>query len=304
MLFLTIILLAIMEVSLSFDNAVINASVLKNMPLVWQQRFLTWGVAIAVFGMRLIFPIVIVAIASGLSIPEIVNMALYTPLEYGQHLASSQKIIDAFGGMFLLMVFMSFHCDNEKEIHWLPCERFFAWLGKIDWFAAIAAFMGCIALLSATESKVIFGAALIGVATNMMLGSFKDRMEGANRPSGLWGFLYLEVLDASCSLDGVIAAFVLTNDIWLIMAGLGIGAFAIRYLTLRLVRGGVLKEFIYLEHGAHYGIGALAMIMLTDIFYPVPEPITGMAGIGFIGLAIWASVRHNKASRLTDVEVA
>jgi hypothetical protein len=227
----------------------------------------------------------------------VVDMAVNNPALYGEHLASSQSVIDAFGGMFLLMVFLSFHCDSEKEVHWLPCERFFACLGKIDWFAAMACVLTCVALAVGTESKTIFYAAMLGVIVNVAIGSFSDKLGGNKRPSGLAGFLYLEVLDASCSLDGVIAAFVLTNDIWLIMIGLGVGAFAIRYLTLRLVRGGALKEFIYLEHGAHYGIGALALIMLADIFYHVPEPVTGMAGIGFIGLSLLSSIRHKNNSK-------
>src|SRR5688572_28048332 len=103
-------LLTIMEVSLSFDNAVVNATVLRRMDPVWQQRFLTWGILIAVFGMRLVFPVVIVAIAAGLGMVEVATMAVNDPAEYGRHLAAAHTGIAAFGGMFLLMVFLHFVC--------------------------------------------------------------------------------------------------------------------------------------------------------------------------------------------------
>lgn len=287
MIIFTILLLAVMEVSLSFDNAVINASVLRKMPPVWQKRFLTWGIFVAVFGMRLVFPLALVSLASHDNLPVVLKLAIANPNEYGLRLASSQKIIDAFGGTFLLMIFLSFHCDRHKETHWLPGERH---LKRFEsYFPLLAAVIaGIIGVY--THSTILFAAAMIGVTANIILNAITDRMDAANTPSGLAGFLYLELIDASCSLDGVIAAFVLTNNIGIIAVGLGIGAFAMRSLTLYLVRGGILKQFIYLEHGAHYGIGALAIIMLTDIFYQVPEPVTGMIGVGFIGVSMFSSI--------------
>ena len=61
-----VLVLSVLEISLSFDNAVVNATVLEDMDKVWQRRFLTWGMLIAVFGMRFVFPLAIVAIAAGL----------------------------------------------------------------------------------------------------------------------------------------------------------------------------------------------------------------------------------------------
>jgi hypothetical protein len=113
-------------------------------------------------------------------------------------------------------------------------------------------------------------------------------------------FLYLEVLDASFSFDGVVGAFAITQEIFVIAAGLGIGAMYIRSLTVYLVRQGTLQEYVYLEHGAHYAIGALALILAISIETEVPEIITGLVGVGFIGVALLSSLRHRGRRRAAD----
>lgn len=303
MILLTILFLALMEVALSFDNAVLNAKVLQTMPIKWQQRFITWGMPIAVFGMRFIFPIIIVSLASSIALLDVVDMALHNPIGYAENLAKGHILIDAFGGIFLFMVFLAFHCDQEKEIHWFP------------WIEKPLQFLSRTPRVLVTECMTIFllvfliaGApppistdigigGIVAFWTFTLLCGVNFTHRNTRVTNTLISFLYLEILDASCSLDGVVGAFVLTNNIIIITIGLGIGAFAIRSLTLYLVRGGVLKEYRYLEHGAHYGIGALSVIMLTDIFYHIPEPITGMMGIGFIGLSLLSSIKHNKTSQ-------
>ncbi|HMN70189.1 MAG TPA: DUF475 domain-containing protein, partial [Bdellovibrionales bacterium] len=105
-------------------------------------------------------------------------------------------------------------------------------------------------------------------------------------------FLYLEILDASFSFDGVIGAFALTNNLFIIAAGLGIGAMFVRSMTIMLVEKETLNEFAFLEHGAFYAIGALAMMMMLDIFIHIPEVVTGLIGAVIIVLSIWSSVRH------------
>jgi hypothetical protein len=107
-------------------------------------------------------------------------------------------------------------------------------------------------------------------------------------------FLYLEVLDASFSFDGVIGAFAITSDPILIAIGLGIGAMFIRSLTVFLVRKGTLAEYEYLEHGALWAIGALAIILLLTIEYEVPDVVTGLIGVAFIGAAFASSLIRNR----------
>lgn len=291
MIFLTILFLALMEISLSFDNAVINAVVLKDMSPQWQLRFLTWGMPIAVGGMRLLLPILIVCASAGLSPEHSLQLAYYKPEEYAKALGAARTSIDAFGGTFLLLIWLSFLFE-EKEIYWLHCIE-----SKLPKFnASLIPFKIIIGIIIILETFFQLG---IPAATGFGLYVGMEYFMGNRKAirSGFAAFLYLELIDASCSFDGVVGAFVLTNNILYIALGLGIGALCIRVLTLHLVKGGVLKEYIYLEHGAHYAIGILGAIMLTDIYQPVPEPVTGMCGVSIIGLSLLSSWRKNQQNK-------
>ena len=296
-------LLSIMEVSLSFDNAVVNATVLRRMDPIWQRRFLTWGILIAVFGMRLIFPILIVAIAAGLGLLEVASMAVHDSKAYGKHLAEAHIGIAAFGGMFLLMVFLHFVCDEAKEVHWLWwIEQRLARAGRLEAVevaVALAVLLISQSLLPDGDRLTAMIAGVAGVATFVAVKGFAGLAGDADAAgiaarSGAAGFVYLEVLDASFSLDGVIGAFAMTTDIVVIMIGLAIGAMFVRTLTVHLVRKGTLEEFVYLEHGAHWGIGALGIIMLVSMRVHVPEIVTGLVGVSLIGLSFLSSILHRR----------
>ncbi|MDD2711836.1 MAG: DUF475 domain-containing protein [Simplicispira sp.] len=299
--------LAILEVSLSFDNAVVNAGVLKDMSEFWRQAFLTVGILIAVFGMRLVFPIVIVSFSGGIGAVETMQMALNNPDQYSQVLTEAYPVISAFGGMFLMLVFLNFLFDTNKETHWLGAfeER----LTKIAKFDEISVFIALCAIFSTrwwvpeAEQTRVFVAGVLGVllylAVDAVGAFFEVEEEGEAavktiQRSGFASFLYLEVLDASFSFDGVIGAFAITKDVVIIMLGLAIGAMFVRSMTVYLVNRGTLNEYIYLEHGAHYAIGALAVIMLLGTTVHVSEVITGLIGVAFIGASVWSSLRHRK----------
>ncbi|WP_350559196.1 DUF475 domain-containing protein [Psychrobacter sp. CAL346-MNA-CIBAN-0220] len=309
-------ILAVMEISLSFDNAVVNASVLKHWDEFWKKIFLTVGILIAVFGMRLVFPIVIVAVTADLGMMEVINLALNDPKEYSLKLLAHHAEISAFGGMFLLLVFLNFVFD-DKDVHWFDwLESRLAKLGKVNAmsvFVALAVLMISLTWVSAEQSAAVLVAGVWGiliylgvqVISGMLEGDLEEELENeasnsgaaagsAIMKGGIIGFLYLEVLDASFSFDGVIGAFAITNDVIVIMLGLAIGAMFVRSMTIFLVDKGTLDEFIYLEHGAHYAIGALAVIMLLSMKFHVPELITGLVGIAFIGWALLASLKHRK----------
>ncbi|MGA6100958.1 DUF475 domain-containing protein [Psychrobacter pocilloporae] len=308
-------ILAVMEISLSFDNAVVNASVLKGWDEFWKKIFLTVGILIAVFGMRLVFPIVIVAVTADLGMMQVIDLALNNPQEYSARLMAHHAEISAFGGIFLLLVFLNFIFD-DKDVHWFDwLESRLVKLGKVDAmsvFVALIVLMIAVSWASAEQSSAVLIAGVWGilvylgvqVVSGMLEGDLEEDLEnegsGAAATSaimkgGIIGFLYLEVLDASFSFDGVIGAFAITNDVIVIMLGLAIGAMFVRSMTIFLVDKGTLDEFIYLEHGAHYAIGALAIIMLLSVKFHVPEIITGLIGIAFIGFALWASLKHRKA---------
>lgn len=322
-------LLAVLEISISFDNAIVNAAILKNMSEKWQQIFLTWGILIAVFGMRLVFPIVIVAAAAGLPINDVVDQALNQPDVYAHNLEDANAVIAGFGGIFLLMVFLSYFFDGEKDSHWLPGESLLAKIGEVDGVVpAIAA--GTLLFVSQvvgdSETDVLT-AGLAGIVAFLLANGLADRLEpegldedethdsgdspnaldgpsmgqaasaaaGAAAKGGLATFLYLELLDASFSFDGVIGAFAISKDIIVIAVGLGLGALYIRTLTVYLVRQGVLSEYRYLEHGAHWAIGVLAVILFIGIEHHVPEVVTGLIGAVLILTAFFASVAANRA---------
>lgn len=306
-------ILAIMEVSLSFDNAVVNASVLKGWDKFWQDLFLTVGIIIAVFGMRLVFPLVIVAVAADLGMSEVWTLAINDPNAFSTHLTNHHAEVAAFGGMFLLLVFLNFLLDDEKEMHWLGrVEEKLSSLGKVSSIAVLIALASLIAAMTLVEEGkklVVLMAGLWGVMVYVgvdMLSSLLEKSEADGsevgdmvKRGGIGGFLYLEVLDASFSFDGVIGAFAITKDVVIIMLGLAIGAMFVRSMTVFLVRKGTLDEFVYLEHGAHYAVGILALIMLASMKFHVPEIFTGLIGVAFIIASLWSSVRHNRRQSKT-----
>ena len=304
------LILAVLEVSLSFDNAVVNASILKRMDDKWQGYFLTWGVLIAVFGMRLLFPILIVSVATGIDLLGVTDMALHNPAQYAEHLNASHVQIAAFGGMFLLMVFFSFIFNENKELHWLGyLERKMSDFGKLESIEIILA-LGLLLIGQHWLPEAIrFNALIAGISgvilfviVDSLAALFEDEEEGeevttAIKKGSVMSFLYLEVLDASFSFDGVIGAFAITQDVIIIMIGLAIGAMFVRSLTVYLVRKGTLDDYVFLEHGAHYAIGTLAAIMLLSMMYHISEVVTGLVGAVLIGLSIISSIRYEKSAK-------
>ena len=298
--------LAVLEVSLSFDNAVVNATVLKDMDPKWQRRFLTWGVLIAVFGMRIVFPLLIVAVAASLGPVAALELAINDPTQYQQIIEGAHNGIMGFGGSFLLLVGLKFFFDSDKEHDWIgfveaPLKKF-ADLEAFEIILTIGAlFFISRAMPDAAGASTFLISGLMGIATFFAVewvGNILEAPEAANgvQRAGLGAFLYLEVLDASFSFDGVIGAFALSNNLFIIALGLGIGAMFVRSMTIYLVDKGTLAEYRYLEHGAFWAIIALAVIMLTSVLVNIPETVTGLIGATLIGIAFLSSVRWNKAN--------
>lgn len=301
--FLTAIILAVVEVSLSFDNAVVNAGVLRNWNSFWRTVFLTVGILVAVFGMRLLFPLLIVSFSTGLSLPESWNLALADPDRYAEILRENHHRTAAFGGVFLFLVFLNYFIDHEKEVHWIAwLERRLGWLGRVDSAAVTITILALIAAASASGAKEgeMMVAGAYGIVTYLGVSAVARLLESEESDpavgkmltgGGVAGFLYLELLDASFSFDGVIGAFAITDDIVLIMIGLGIGAMFVRSLTVYMVEHGTLDEYVYLEHGAHYAIGLLGGIMLISATVHIPEIVIGILSTAAILLAMRDSIR-------------
>lgn len=300
------VLLTILEVTLSFDNAVLNARILTQMDYKWQQRFLTWGILIAVVGTRLVLPIVIVAASVGMMPWLVAQMALFNPTQYATLLEGSHEAIAAFGGAFLLMVALKYFFDDAKEVHWIASiEKYLSKWGRIE-AIEIGLTLLTLLLLSffAHHAEVVLFSGIVGIVLFILMqgvaGSFSVNAENAIGYGSFALFMYLNVLDAAFSLDGVIGAFAITSDILVIMAGLGIGAYFVRSLTIYFVRQKTLDTLIYLEHGAHWAILGLAAAMLSSIFVHVPEVITGLVGLIFVAAAGYSSYMAIKAR--TNVE--
>lgn len=318
-LFITAVL-SVMELSLSLDNAVVNASILKHWDKFWKMLFLTVGILIAVFGMRLVFPVLIVSITADLSMMDTVSLALNNPIEYSTKLLENHISIAAFGGMFLWLVFASFIFDSEKEIFWLgKSEQLLSSLGNIPYISYLssAAVLYLISLaVPSNLSDEVLKAGVIGIGIYggvQLLGWLLEKFTGSSEEeskangelatgtvkAGFGGFLYLELLDASFSFDGVVGAFAITSDIVIIACGLAIGAMAVRCLTIYLVNEGTLDNYRYLEHGAMYAIGVLALILLSSGFVHLPEIVTGLIGVLIIGVAFYQSIQANKKEALS-----
>ena len=302
-----VILLFLLEVTLSFDNAVVNAKVLETMEPKWQQRFITYGIPVAVFGMRFLFPIMMVSVASsmvieggGIGVWHTFVLAVYAPASYQEIFNQVHHIIYAFGGAFLLMVFLDFLFDSSRDVKWIDFIEDSSFIKKIataEHTETIIAIAIGLTLVNSVDSKIGIAVSLAyftGIILHLVLITFDDLLNSNGVRSGIIGLVYLEVLDASFSFDGVIGAFALSSNIFIIMIGLGIGAMFVRSLTLYMVEKKTLDAYKYLEHGAHYAILALAIIMFCKMFIGVDEILVGTIGILFVGMAVVHSIIEKK----------
>ena len=322
---LLVLLLVVFETTLSADNALINARIVEKLSDFWAKMFLSVGVIIAVFGMRLLFPLIIVGVTTGLNPVQAFSLAMekgdpHVEGTYGYILTAAHPQVAAFGGMFLLMLFLDFIFDTEREIHWLHwIEAPLAKIGKLD-IASVIVGLGVLLTMASVaheHATIVLVSGIAGMITYLLvnaLGSvFESRLEEDEEQSNISGitklvgkaafasFLYLEILDASFSFDGVIGSLALTTDPIIIALGLGAGAMFVRSITIFLVRKGTLNDYVYLDHGAHWAIGALAVLLIVSIATPVPEVVTGLVGLVLIIAALISSVIYNKKQSALEV---
>lgn len=299
---LTTSLLACLETSVSLDNAVVNATVLRVMTPFWRIMFLTVGIAIAVFGMRILFPILIISVAGHMEFSQAWIIATTRPEEYRQIMEGSHLGIMGFGGTFLLVVALTYFLNKEKETHWLPViERMLSKVGGVDNAAAsltIGLVMVTTLFIPSTDKYTFLISALSGFAVHALIDVLKHVVGGGDivtvaAKNGLVGLLYLEVLDSSFSFDGVVAAFAITNKFWLIAIGLGIGALFVRSMTVYLVAKGTLEQYIYLEPAAFWAIAFLVLVMFMSAaghHLPGGEITTGLASMVILGAGVLTSI--------------
>lgn len=301
---LTAIILTVLEITFSFDNAIVNSKLISQLSPAWQKAFMTVGILIAVFVVRFALPIFIVQLAAHLSFGDVVSLAVHQPVVYAQHLTQAGPMIDAFGGTFLLMIAVSYFLDAEKDVHWIGwLESRLAPLGRFDnigIFVMIAVAVIAFFTVNVDDRTPVFVAAIIGVLLHVgldLFGAAFDNEDETQTRRALIGaaaavmFARLEVLDASFSFDGVIGAFAITTAVLVIMAGLGAGAMWVRSMTVHLVRTGTLAKYRYLEHGAHWAILFLGVVMMLKLYgLHLPEWLVGSLGVVFIALALATSI--------------
>ncbi len=292
--------LVVLEVTLSFDNAVVNAKVLADMSPLWQKRFLTWGILISVFGTRLVLPIIIVSIVAFAAPWTVVQLALFSPDAYSELLKSADTAIKAFGGAFLLMVALKYFFNTQKTVHWLSViERHLVKWGRVQAVEIALALCALVAVsyVSHESAEVILRSGLVGIIlfifTEGIAHGLGVESKDIARAGGVM-FVYLNVLDTAFSLDGVVGAFAITTSLPIIVVGLGVGAYFVRTLTVYLVRAKTLTSLVYLEHGAHWAVMALAGTMLAGLVIHIPEVITAFIGLVFVGFAYVSSRRAMK----------
>lgn len=314
-LFIAMVLILV-EITFSFENAIINAKVLSTVSEFWQKIFITIGILIAVVGMRLVFPIVIVMLTTGLAADKVIDLALNQPGKYAHALHDAHIAIASFGGMFLLMLATHFFFDRKRKVRWIdiiekPLQDMSRW-----WVYTTVCFMVLLVISNLPGNpnpSETFRAGLVGIVTYIVIHGLAEVFSRSEKSSGrvvktgiagFMAFLYLEVLDASFSFDGVIGAFAVTKDVLLIALGLGIGALWVRSLTIFMVRRSVLHAYRYLEHGAHYTITVLAVVLLIGIFVDIPEIVAGITGLMIVGASIASSIAFSRQAQAGHSGVA
>lgn len=309
--------LSIVEVAVSFDNAVVNATHLHRMNAFWRKMFLTLGIFVAVIGMRFYLPLQIVAVIGDISLVDSFNLAVNDGDAFAKLIKESADSVHGFGGAFLMMVALAFFVDHEKDNHWIPViEKPLAWLGKMSADLGVDVVKFAESFITLTFAAVVYGitdsgdflvAAFVGVGVFYALELVKHFIEKLDErlqtskakwiAGGLGTFIYLEILDASFSFDGVIAAFAISNNLFVIAAGLGVGALFVRSMTIMLDETGTLKTFKFMENGAFIAILILAATMFINLFYHLPEWFVAVTSVISIGGATYHSWAAEKAEK-------
>lgn len=307
---LPISVLAAIEIIFSFENAVINSQVLATMRRIWRVVFLTIGILIAVFLVRAILPLLLVSTTIDQSLSQVWDLAFNQPEQYAIELKEAYPIIAAYGGVFLLMVGLRFF-GERRNVRWLNGLE--APLGEFNqpWWISITGAIFAVTVIYTVLTPGDAGIAVAGalgaitfmgvkLLSKLLIGRDTKRQNGTHF-HGISQFLYLELLDASFSFDSVIAAFAITTNVVLIMAGLAIGALFVRSMTIQLLKEGTLRDYRYLVHGAHYAILALAALLLAGIRFDIPEAVAGIIGILIIFTAFQSSRKHNHLASVAKI---
>ncbi len=292
--FLTILGLSLFEAVSSVDNAIINAEVLNTMGARARRWFLTWGMFIAVFMVRGLLPFIIIwAFNTSLSPMQIFSAAWSSDPLVIESIAKSAPILLVAGGVFLLFLFLHWLFLEDKKLGLPRTEKFFMAQG-VWFYAVVSILLAVIAWFSLQESNLMGFGAVVGSSLFFITHGFKQNAEEQERKllgsaqSDLSKLFFLEIIDTTFSIDGVLGAFAFTLSVPLILLGNGLGALLVRELTLRNIEH--IKKYVYLKNGAMYSILVLGIIMIFHSFgFHIPEYLSPVATFVIIGFFFWKS---------------
>jgi len=300
---LILLMLAAFEINVSFDNAAVNATCVKQLSEQWQQYFLRWGILIATFGMRLAVPIAAVSIGGRINPVKAASLAVTDQHQYGAYLALAQRPVMVFGGVFLLQIFTSFifDADAKNGVAWFVrlesrLERVGERFNPVR-LAFVAALVAVVVTATVRSDHLVAGiSGACGIALYTPIGWLSSKL---NKPAGrrdlvgreaLMVFLYLELQDAMFSFDSAFGGFGYTLDVVLLTLGLGVGAAYVRSMTIYMVKEDTLSKLPYLGHGAYAAIGVLSLSMLSG----VSDLWSGGASMLLIAMAVLRSLYTNR----------
>lgn len=299
---LTILGLAFFETITSIDNAIINAEVLSKMSKRARNWFLVWGLLVAVVLVRGLLPMLILYTANpSLGLVGVATAMFSSDPAVAEAVEQSSPVLLMGGGVFL--VFLFFHWLFLEPKHYgLPGEGFILRQG-VWFFAVVSVFLTLVTWFSINQHPMVAFGAVVGSTAFFIVHGFKQNAELAEKeligggPQGASGMgdlsklMYLEVIDATFSVDGVVGAFAFTLAVPLILVGNGIGALVVREFTIRNIEN--VKKYIFLKNGAMYSILVLGAIMILDGFgFHIPEWLSPIATFAIVGFFFWKSCEH------------
>ncbi len=300
---LVIVGLVVFETISSIDNAIINAEVVGTMKPKGRRWFLTWGLLFAVFIVRGLLPWVIVyAVNPGLGFIGSFTATFSNDPAVAASIAKSAPILLAGGGVFLVFLFFHWLFLEEKHFGLPRTEKFFM-KGGIWFYAVISAILAFVVWKALKINPAIAFSAVIGSTAFFITHGFKQNAELKEKEllsehsnmSDLSKILYLEIIDTTFSIDGVLGAFAFTFSLPLILIGSGIGALVVRQLTIGNIER--IKKYVFLKNGAMYSILCLGSVMILHGFgVHVPEWVSPVLTIGVIIYFFWKSKKHLKLS--------
>lgn len=297
--FLTVVGLSLFETISSVDNAIINAEVLSTMGKRARAWFLTWGLLIAVFLVRGLLPFFIIwGFNPSLTILQVLSAAWSSDPLVQDSIHKSAPILLIAGGVFLLFLFLHWLFLEDKKLGLPRTEKFF--MSKGVWFyATVSILLAVISWFALKQNNLMGFGAVVGSSLFFITHGFKQNAEEQEKKllgsaqSDLSKLFFLEIIDTTFSIDGVLGAFAFTLSVPLILLGNGLGAFIVRELTMRNIEN--IKKYVYLKNGAMYSILILGIIMILHSFgFKVPEYVSPLSTFIIIGFFFWKSKMHLK----------